>query len=255
MNSSIKFCLLAVAAGLLFMTGCKKDSTPAPTAMLKFHIHTNLGSSEADSGDVHANPAGKNILLSHAQFYLSGIKLIKTDGSTVSVSGTVLVKMGNEEYTVGNIPVGTYKSATFNVGVQPSENHTDPSAHTGTSLATQSPAMHYPATADGYIFMLVDGLIDSSGSGIPDKAFSYQIGTDALLKTVTLGDHTAAPYSRAYDATANGLIEIHMIADYNKLFGNVDMVQNNQSNSIDAWSANIAATLAGNIPTMFDYEE
>ena len=66
----------------------------------------------------------------------------------------------------GNIPVGSYKSISFNVGVQPSDDHSDPSTHTGAdALAVQTPSMHFATTTDGYIFMAVEGLVDSSVAG------------------------------------------------------------------------------------------
>ncbi|MBS1683530.1 MAG: hypothetical protein JSS76_02175 [Bacteroidetes bacterium] len=251
MKSTIKVSFLVLVAVVLF-TGCKKK-TDTPTAMLMLHIHTNIDTDEVDQGSVYTNAAGQSISLNRAEYYISGIKLTKTDGSTVDVSGTTLVQLGIEEYSVGNVPTGSYKSISFNVGVQSADNHKDPSTQTG-ALAVQNPVMNYSTTANGYIFLAVAGLVDSNASGTPNKAFSYQIGTDALLKNVTLGDHSAAPYNAPYVATANGSITIHIIGDYGKLFGNTDMIQNSQTNSTDV-NAALGSTLAGNIPSMFDYEE
>lgn len=252
MTSTIKTLLIVLTTTLLLATGCKKK-TDTPTAMLMLHIHTNIGTDEVNADSSYLNWAGKAVMLTRAEYYVSGIRLTKTDGSTVNVSGTTLVQWGREVYTIGNIPTGSYKSISYNVGVQPSDNHKDPATGTG-DLATQNPLMNYSTTASGYIFLAVAGLVDSNASGTPNKAFSYQVGTDALLKTVTLGDHSAAPYNAPYVATANGSITIHIVGDYGKLFNNVDMIQNSQTNSTDV-NAALGATLAGNIPSMFDYEE
>lgn len=253
MKSTTKVSLLVIAAAILLATGCKKKADPAQTAMLMLHIHTNIDTNEVDQGGVYANWAGKSVTLTRAEYYISGIKLTRTDGTTVDVSGTTLVQWGIEEYMIGNIPTGSYKSISFNAGVQSADNHKDPATQSG-DLATQNPIMNYNTTANGYIFLAVAGLVDTSGSGTPNKAFNYLIGTDALLKTVTLGDHSAAPYNAPYQATANGSITIHITGDYGKLFNNVDMIQSNQTNSTDVNTA-LATTLAGNIPSMFEYEE
>lgn len=252
MKSTIKFSLLVLVAVLLF-TGCKKKTDAPPAAMLILHIHTNIDTNEVDQGGVYTNQAGQSISLTRAEYYISGIKLIKTDDSIVAVSGTTLVEWGKEEYMIGDIPTGSYKSISFNVGVQSADNHKDPATQ-ASPLNTQNPLMNYSTTANGYIFLAVAGLVDSNTSGTPNKAFSYQIGTDALLKTVTLGDHSAAPYNAPYVATANGSVTIHIIGDYGKLFGTTDMIQNGQTNSTDV-NAALGTTLAGNIPSMFDYEE
>lgn len=253
MKSTIKVSVLVVLTAVLFATGCKKKTDTPQTAMLMLHIHTNIDSNEVDQGGIYTNWAGKGVTLTRAEYYISGIKLTKIDGSTVDVDGTTLVQWTREVYNIGNIPTGSYKSISFNVGVQPSDNHKDPATQTG-DLATQNPLMNYSTTANGYIFLAVAGLVDSNASGTPNKAFSYQIGTDALLKTVTLGDHSAAPYNAPYVATVNGSITIHIVGDYGKLFNNVDMIQNSQTNSTDVNTA-LGATLAGNIPSMFEYEE
>ncbi|MCW3124860.1 MAG: hypothetical protein JWO03_518 [Bacteroidetes bacterium] len=256
MRSTIKMSAMLMVAVVLFLTGCKDPAPATQTGMLMFHLHTNLDADEVDAGDVHTNWNGKNIQLDRAQYYISGVKLIKADNSTVSVPGTILVRMGQEIYMVGNAPVGTYKSLSFNVGVQPADNHKAPATHSATDdLSEQTPTMHFASTADGYIFMAVEGMIDSSagGTGTPDKSFSYHIGTDALLKTVTMPDHSAAPYNTSFVVSATSGATVHMMADYNKLFNTVDMSTNNITNTTDInW---IATTLAGNIPNMFSYEE
>ena len=254
MKSISKFILCCTAAVLIFMGGCKTD--PTPTAMLMLHLHTNIDTNEVAPGASYPNWAGRNVQFTRAQYYLSNITLTKTDGSKVGLSGRVLVTWGTEDYMVGNIPVGSYKSISYQVGVDANNNHTDPASHTATDvLSAQNPSMHFADNATGYIFMAVEGMVDSSatGTGTPNKTFSYHIGTDALLTTVAMPDHSAAPYSQVYTATANGSITFHMIADYGKLFKNVDMKTNTVTNTID--NPTLATALAVNISSMFRYEE
>ena len=254
MKSISKLVLCFTVAVLFFLGGCKPD--PTPTAMLMLHLHTDIDTNEVAPGTSYPNWAGRNVQFTRAQYYLSNITLTKTDGSKVNVNGRVLVTWGTEDYVVGNIPTGSYKSISYQVGVDASNNHTDPASHTATDvLAVQNPSMHFADNATGYIFLAVEGMVDSSttGTGTPNKTFSYHIGTDALLTTVTLPDHSAAPYNQVYTANEYGTITFHMIADYGKLFKNIDMKTNTVTNTTD--NSALATSLALNIPAMFHYEE
>ena len=256
MQSIFKITTLCISLGLLILAGCKpKDATP--TAKLFLHMHTNIDTNEVEEDSVYPNAMGRNLKFSRAQFYISNIKLTKTDGSTVPVSGTILMTWGVEDYPVsGTIPVGTYKRITFDVGVASGDNHTDVPSHTGTDvLAAQTPSMHFGSNSDGYIFMAFEGIVDNSvsGTGTPNTAFSYHIGTDALRQTVTMSDHSVTPYNETWNATADGTIYVHMIADYGVLVHNVDMKTNVSTNTTD--NLPLATTLSGNISSMFSYEE
>jgi hypothetical protein len=255
MKSLSKLSLCCIAVLFLFLAGCKPDATTSTTAMLMLHLHTNIDTNEVDPGTSYHNWAGRNVQLTRAQYYLSNFVLTRTDGSTVNVNGRILNTWGTEEYMVGNIPTGTYKSISFRVGVDAANNHTDPAAHVSTDvLATQSPSMHFVDLTTGYIFMAVEGLVDSSaaGTGTPTKTFSYHIGTDALLGAVTMGDHSVWPYT-VYTATAGSSMTVHLIADYGKLFNGIDMNANNVTNTTD--NLPLATSLAHNISSMFIYED
>jgi hypothetical protein len=246
----------AVAALLcaLLITGCKTNN--AGNAILALHIHTYLDSNEIVFGTSYPNPAGRNITVNRAEFYISNIVLTGTDGSLTAVSGTVLVAPPAEDYIVGSIPVGNYKSITFNVGIPVTNNHDDPSAHGGGDpLSSQTPSMHFASNTDGYIFMAFEGLVDSSvsGTGTPSKPFSYHIGTDSLLRPVVMPDHSVAPYNTPFSANAGKATYIHIIADYARLVRGVDMNANNITNTTDVKP--LADTLANHIPGMFRYEE
>jgi hypothetical protein len=114
--------------------------------------------------------------------------------------------------------------------------------------------MHFDSAGLGYIFMAVEGLVDGSGTGTgtPTVPYSYHIGGDALLTAVSLPDHTVAPY-QVFDAKANGLVTVHLIGDFGKLFNGVDMKNNTTTNTAGNYS--LATTLAANISSMFYYED
>ncbi len=243
---------------------CKKDkvtdpnnngnNSPAiPTGTLMLHLHTYLDDNEVDLYNIaYTTNAGRNISLSLTQLYISDIQLVKLDGSSYNFSGKKLLKVQEAEtYLVGNVPVGNYKSIKFKVGLDAATNALNPSASADSAILKKT-EMWFGSTAqpDGYIFMNVQGAIDTSsdlsGTTVP---FVYKIGTNANYKQVTMPDKN---FSIIKDQVEYG----HIIIDYNKLFSGISL---NQSINllITTASANISApatTVANNIPLMFRYE-
>src|SRR4051812_33668968 len=115
------FLSLSLAAiAMMVNTGCKKREEPSVAmTTLYFHLHTNIDTSEVeDYGEVYTTAGGRKMSLSLAQLYISGIQLVKGDGSLYDVTGATLLKvLDTEIYYVASIPVGTYKSVNFKVGV------------------------------------------------------------------------------------------------------------------------------------------
>src|ERR1700757_2964315 len=158
---------LLVVCILSFFSCKKKDSpvTPPPTPMgtIAFHLHTNIDTTEADSGVV----------------------AYKTDGTAEPISNAYILKnISQEEYIIGQVPAGNYSRISFNVGLDAATNATNPSSHTGV-LGIQNPAMWFGSTTQGYIFMNVQGYADTSAAnnGQVNVPFNYQLGTSAMLKT------------------------------------------------------------------------
>src|SRR5579872_5697205 len=161
---------LAVITCLTVFFSCKKKDTtvaPAPTTpmgTLAFHLHTNIDTTETDSGRICKDAGGRRFQLNVAQFYASGIVAIRSDGSKVPLSNVYILKtMAKEEYVIGSIPAGNYNSVSFNVGIDSAANKTAPSSHAAPSvLGAQIPNMWFGSTAQGYIFMNVQGLADTT---------------------------------------------------------------------------------------------
>ena len=120
-------------------------------------------------------------------------------------------------------------------------------------MAIQAPAMHFTSNSDGYIFMAVEGMADSTNNnGSPNKPFSYHIGTDTLLRTVNLSDHSAAPYNSVFNATGGKVLTINIAADFSQLLSGTNVPANSITNTSD--NILLADTLASHIPLMFRYQ-
>ena len=255
----ITIVVLITIAGLT-LNSCKKDKgqEPAPpvaNGTLFFHMHTNVDTAEVANYDsLNITSIGRKIKVHKAQLYISGIQLIKLDGSTYSVPGTILlVKQGLEIYTVGSVPAGNYKSVKFNVGLSAATNASTPAPADST---LNQPAMWFgnpPQTNSGFAFVNFQGKIDTtmsySGTIAQMQPFSFKIGTNANLKSVTMPD-------KNYTVSPNQAQYIHIVIDYNMLFMGVDLgvsTELNMTTTTDnaTW---LGTQLSNNIPMMFMYE-
>lgn len=251
--------LLTISLGIFVMISfsCrKKDSAtstpPTPKGDLYFHLHTNIDTTEADSGVVYHDATGRNFQLNIAQFYLSGIALKKADGSVYNIGGAYVLKTLSEEvYMVASgVPAGNYSSVSFNVGIDAPTNQTDPSSHTAGPLAMQNPSMWFGTTSQGYIFVNVQGLADTStaNTGTVNYPFSYKLGTGSLLRTVNMP-------MQAFSVVANQSAVIHLIADYGKLLEGINFkTQNSATPFGNGAELSTASQIANNIQHMFRYE-
>lgn len=252
---------IAVLAAFVFIAGCKKKesqpdagSTKSPTGTLLVHLHTNLDMEEVYGYNItYTTSTGRQISLSKAQLYISNIELVKTDGSVYSVPNTTLLQVfGTETYTIGGVPTGNYKSVRFNVGLDPATNLKNPS--TSSSDVLNTPSMWFGTTAQpqGYIFVNLQGKIDTtadaSGTVASMQPFNLLIGTDANYKKVVMPD-------KNFSVTP-GTQLLHINTDYSKLFNGIKLSDSNNlmiSSPSDNATSNGGA-VAKNISSMFSYE-
>lgn len=234
---------------LCTFASCKKETntinaTPTPMGTVEFHIHTAIHTSEVDSGMVAMDASGRHFQLDAAEFFFSGIRLKKEDNTWLSLSNVYLLKTIDEEvYLVGSVPAGNYLSASFNVGIDAAANLTTPSSHPSGPLSDTS--MWFGSAALGYKFMNVTGWADTSGDAMVDIPFSFQLGTNVMLKQVTLPD-------QLFTVLTDQNQFLHIIADYGVLMNGVDF--KTQNNATPFSNAATTIQIANNVPNMFHYE-
>jgi hypothetical protein len=255
-NNNICFILL-IACFAFYMSACKKKKdavTPTtPTGTLMFHLHTNVDTNEVDNyNTVYTLRGGRKISVSKAQLYISNIQLIKLDGTTYSVPNTIIYKVQEAEvYLIGQVPVGNYKSISFEVGLDPTTSLKTPTA---TDSALNQPSMWFGSAAQpqGYTYVNFQGSIDTTTAGNSSTLipFKYLIGTNSNAKQVTM------PVEN-YSVTQGQTQFVHLIIDYNMLFNGIKL--NNSNNLTVASVADNATvfgtTISNNIVSMFRYEQ
>ncbi|MBI4945632.1 MAG: hypothetical protein HY840_04435 [Bacteroidetes bacterium] len=254
-TNKIILVVLICSAGLYLNSCKKKEEAPVPTPAngeLMMHLHTMSDMNEVMYDSLYVMMDGRKIIVTKAQLYISGIQLIKTDGSTYDVSGMIIFKKQEiEPYMLGSVPSGNYQSIKFNVGLSAATNSTSPIL---SDSALNRPDMWFGSSAQpsGFVFVNFQGKIDTTtaaNSAVSQmQPFVYKIGTNAHLKNVSM------PVQN-FTVSPNQMSAIHLSVDYSKLFIGIQL--NLNSNLNIASSADNTRTLAtqitNNIPLMFSY--
>lgn len=250
-----RFFILISATLFCLLISCSKENntivnTPGTLAL---HLHTFADTTEVENyGDTLILSDGRHLVVHTAQLYISNIQLIKLDGSVIAAPPTIiLLKQGLEEFEVGTVPSGNYKSIRFDVGLMDSINAATPSVY---NLILHQPSMWFGSSAqpDGFVFVNFQGLIDTSArlNGNALTPFAYKIGTTSHRTTVTMPD-------QPYTVVPNQQAIRHVSAIYSRLFENIDLSDaGNLTITTVAQNAGSAAQkIAANIVNMFEYEE
>ncbi len=271
MNKSFSFlaltfivivCLTASLSSCRHKDDDKIDSsttgtTETPKGNLQFHLHTYIDNNEVDLYNTnYTTDDGRKVSLQLAQLYISGIQLVKIDGSLLTIPGKkILMQRDIATYNIGDVPVGNYKAVRFKIGLDPATNALSPD-QSPDSVLLNHPEMWFGNTAqpDGYIFMTAKGKIDTSenadGTVSEMRPFSYNIGTNSHYTQIIMPDKNFSVYP---DQTGF----LHVIVDYYKLFNGIGLnnSQNLSAVSVQENSQTPATIIAGNIPLLFRYEE
>lgn len=245
---------LLISLLLLGVWTCSKDTIgEVKTGTFMFHLHTYIDNEEVDLYNINYHTlGGRTISLNRAQLYITDIQLVGQDGSIYSFTGKKLIKvLEKATYEVGKVPVKTYKSLRFKVGLDAATGALSPLTPSDSSILNR-PEMWFSNSAqpDGYIYMNVEGKIDTSAT--LNKApvpFAYKIGTSKNYVQVTMPDKELVAEE---DQTLFG----HIIIDYSKLFNGIPLNQaeNLSVTTPTANSTTLAAKIVNNIPSMFIYE-
>lgn len=246
--------LLFVSATLAF-THCtkkKEEVTPASnqTQSVALRMNPTIGNDPLNFSSVYTTNSGQKYTLSMFRYYVSNIRLVKTDGSEYNVTGKyLLVTPSVSDYALGELPVGDYKGIKFTVGIDSATNHSDPTPYPASHpLAIQSPAMHWSWNS-GYIFTMIEGTCDTTVNntdvltyGQYSHGMFFHLGMDPLKREVDLSNS-------AFSISAETSKTIAIKADLNKFFTGIDLKTENTTHTMGTMA--LATRAANNIPSMF----
>ena len=223
---------LAIITSVLIVsiTSCKKDTkttepSPTPNAVgsLKINFENKVDTEPLEFGKNYINQKGDSFTVSKFNYYISNIVVTKTDGSTFSEPESYHLVMHSSPstslITIPNVPVGSYKSIAFTIGVDSARNVS------GVQSGDLSPVIAsdmFWTWNTGYIFVKLEGNSPKSGD-VTNKSLVYHVGgyggTYKAQRSVTL-------YFGATNAVVNqnASSSIYIWANANKLFGGVNTI-------------------------------
>lgn len=255
------FSLLLIILSCTVISSCNDkddDDNATPVTVDKgtvlLHLHNYIDDSDIGElpGLTNTDNNGRDISISKASFYISEIQLTKLDGTVYSFPGKRVLKVfENVLYEVGEIPVGNYNTVSFKIGLDASTNALNPSASADSAILNK-PEMWFGSTAqpDGYVFMNLQGTIDTSASHTEAPVpFIYKIGTNAHYHQVTVnGINLTIVKDQAQTA--------HMVADYNKLFSGISIGQSSNLSLTTVAENNsaLATSILNNLQLVFKPE-
>lgn len=271
MKLHFRFLHIIFLSGFTILTACKNEVEPEfnPSArgrlLLEFDNVVGTRDLELNRG-VYRNAAGEEFSVSQLQYYVSNIRLRKTDGSEYVVpqdSSYFLVQEHKPETHIIrlSVPQGDYAGVSFILGVDSLRSTMDISRRQGVLNPTDMSREEgmYWTWNSGYIFLRMEGTSpqiapDPSGN----RRFRYHIGgfgggfgtppvrTINNIKTITLS------FGRDIAKVRNNSTpQMHIIGDVLKVFNGSTTISLAQNPTVmfSPFSVNIA----NNYANMFEY--
>lgn len=222
MKNTVKLLPILLLTGLL---ACKKDKktepepTPLPTAetgSLKFNFENMVDTNALVFGAKYVNAMGDTFQVSKFNYYISHIVVTKTDNSTFAEPNSFhLVRHSSPAtsvITLANVPAGSYKSVSFLIGVDSTNNVSGPQA---ADLDPVIASDMFWTWNSGYIFVKLEGT--SPKSADPGKNLTFHIGggggANKAQRNVSLSFGTSTA-----DVSAAVTPLVHLAVDAGELF-------------------------------------
>lgn len=257
-----KILVLLSFFSVLFVSSCKKDKDTddlTGTGSITIEFDNIANGNNLVLGNKYINANGDTMTFSMFDYYISNIVLVKSDGSTYTVSkdnSYFLIKESvstSQEITLSNIPAGDYTSVKFVIGVDSLKSTAPVSERTGVLDPAGAGAGMYWAWNSGYIFVKVEGESPQAPLSGGTHPFQYHIGlyggysspTLNNIKTVTLSDADGDKASIRKTQTPH----VHILVDIMEMFKSPTAVSVAANPLVHGSS--FSATIANNYADMF----
>ncbi len=212
-----------LALAVLCLTGCKKDDDTTPAGQPgEFDIefeHTVGATPLVLNTQNYATPAGDQFTVTTFRYYISNIKLTRTDGTQYAQPESYYLVdaavEASQHLTLKNVPTGDYSGITFTVGVDSARNV----AGAQTGALDPNNGMFWTWNS-GYIYTKFEGTSPQA----PHAAGAAQGGLVFHIGGFQKPNNTIRTVSPAFPSGVNLLIrtdhtpEIHFDVDLLKLF-------------------------------------
>jgi|GEM_PF-4251262 hypothetical protein len=191
---------------IFFISSCdKKDTKDSFTLNFKAKFENQ----NFQPGAVLASASGKNWKFDELNFYFSNLRLVKHDGSEVPLAELGYVNFkdaGTTSIKFSDVPLEKYTSIKFNAGLTPAQNSVNPVFLEQNDVRLNATFWEWLK----YVFVRLHGRVDLAGGTKFETLLVYHIGTDALLREVSIGS--------GFDVTA-GDFQKNIVVEIDKFFG------------------------------------
>ncbi len=213
-------CYLLFFIPFLFTLSCKKD-TPLPQPKvneLQLSIQYNIDNvSYVTNINKYINQAGNHFSISRVSYYLSQIKLIKSDNSSVLVKEYQYVDADNtssNKLIFNSIPIGDYIGIKFNIGLDSLHNISDALPTTMENINMAWPQM----MGGGYHFLKMEGnFLDSLGQSF---GYAMHLGTNVCLIPIML--------NKKFTVSADSKLSFNLVMNINEWYKNPNIFDFNK---------------------------
>lgn len=244
--------LAPLGALLLFvaLSGCDSDGSASEPATLRLDVEAVVGDAAFAPGQPFA-VNGTTGQLDRAQFLVSGLTLLHEDGREIQVLADAPVTVrardenevevqqtlderyvfvdldaGRAPAALGEVPAGRYTGVRFLVGVDGLDNRIAPEDLPAEHPLARAAAatMHWNWNA-GFVFLMMDGLLDVDGDGAVDAStgtprdpasgqWRLHVGGAANVQTVRL--------DQAFELDGGAMQDLHVQLDLARLVQGLD---------------------------------
>lgn len=245
--------LLGIIAATLFLGGCKENDPQMPTGLddntvqVVFAAKANSKAFAMDTKYALA-AEGFNYKFELLKFYLSKVRLVKTDGSEVLLKDIAMIDFRSDKPNVSvgaKIDAGEYKELKFGIGVDSVANVTDPSLYPNNHPLSLTNGTYWDMGSQ-YRFLMIEGRLDTLQNDTFDIPFVVHTGTNELYRTKTF------THAIKFTKADNKVITVEI--DLDKFLSGISFKQKHVSHTIGG-GFDIAKAVADNFVNSLSIKE
>jgi hypothetical protein len=210
---------------LILSSGCKDDP-----AFVSISVNPMINGTDWVQFEPYTYDENADYRFERVKFYVSNPTFIKKNGDEVVVDDVFIFDSNSDDKWVLSIPEGNYNGFKFDIGIPEDQNLGNPADYGDDHPLSLRQGMHW-SWATGYIFMRIDGDMDTTGNDTFDHPLVFHAGTNELAKTVDYSDSS-------FSIEATDGLEINFNLHFDKIF-------KNGVNDIDLWTDHFTHTTGG----------
>ena len=235
---------------LLFLTliliSCGDD-----TSQFDMNVQLSYDNSPLIMTQDYVYPDGRTIRFNRVSFFISDLS-VSDDIESVELLEAQHINLTQshvdaESAAMGfqviseNLEMPAITSATFNLGLTPTQNALAPNEYPIDSDLANS--AEYWIGWESYVFAKIEGLVDLDNDGTPESTFAFHLGSDEIMRTITMNglDQSGDNYSLDIDIDVRSIFENDgSVFDIVETTNIHSLAQINEANFlIDNWQAAI----------------